>query len=70
MFHFTGVPGNGPYPGTICLPLVRLSEEVRGLGLKEGDKASLQVVEASQHGAAQYNVSFIISNEGRRSRQP
>ncbi|KAK4466364.1 hypothetical protein QBC42DRAFT_343154 [Cladorrhinum samala] len=66
VFHFTGVPGNNPYPGTICLPFVRLSEEVRRLGLKEGDKASLQVVEASAHGAAQYNCADIIFTEDMR----
>ncbi|KAK4165597.1 hypothetical protein QBC43DRAFT_173589, partial [Cladorrhinum sp. PSN259] len=61
MFHFTG-PTENPYPGTICLPQVTLTEDVRAR-VKNGDKASIQVVEASKHGAAQYNCADIVFTE-------
>ena len=48
-------PTKGPYPGTICLPQVPLPQ---GVNPKPGDKATIQVVELAQHGAALFSVSF------------
>ncbi|KAK3991444.1 hypothetical protein QBC44DRAFT_214059, partial [Cladorrhinum sp. PSN332] len=62
MFHFTGPAGDNPYPGSICLPQVTLTPDVRAR-VKNGDRASIQVVEASKHGAAQYNCADIIFTE-------
>ena len=51
-------PSNSPYPGTVCLPQVPLPKDVK---VKAGDKATIQVVELAQHGAALYSVcSFDI----------
>lgn len=47
-------PSNNPYPGTVCLPQVPLPA---GATVKAGDKATIQVVELAQHGAALYSVS-------------
>lgn len=51
-------PSNSPYPGTVCLPQVPLPANVK---VKAGDKATIQVVELAQHGAALYSVSFPSS---------
>ncbi|KAL6900084.1 hypothetical protein GGI43DRAFT_56569 [Trichoderma evansii] len=48
-------PSNNPYPGTVCLPQVPLPV---GATVKAGDKATIQVVELAQHGAALYSVSL------------
>lgn len=52
VFHITG-PSDDPYPGTICLPQVPLPS---GVSVNVGDHATIQVVEAAQHGAALFNV--------------
>ena len=54
MFGITG-PNNSAYPGSICMPQVPLPANYTP---KIGDNATIQVVEAAQHGAALYNVSF------------
>lgn len=51
-------PSNSPYPGTLCLPQVPLPA---GTKVKEGDLATIQVVELAQHGAALYSVSRASS---------
>lgn len=53
-FQITG-PTDNPYPGTICLPQVPLPP---GTKVNVGDHATIQVVEAAQHGAALFNVCF------------
>ena len=55
VFHITG-PSNNPYPGTFCLPKVSLPA---GVSPKNGDLASIQVIEVAKHGASQYNVRVI-----------
>ena len=47
-------PTNNPYPGTICLPQIPLPANAT---VKAGDKATIQLVELAQHGAALYSVS-------------
>ncbi|PTB44857.1 hypothetical protein M441DRAFT_42998 [Trichoderma asperellum CBS 433.97] len=53
-------PSNNPYPGTVCLPQVPLPV---GANVKAGDKATIQVVELAQHGAALYSCVDIIFAE-------
>ena len=48
-------PTNNPYPGTVCLPKLTLPEEVRSR-VKNGDLATIQVVEAAKHGAGMFTV--------------
>ncbi len=50
-------PADHPYSGGVCLPQVPLPE---GLEVKVGDHATIQVVEAAQHGAALYSVSSVF----------
>jgi hypothetical protein len=52
VFQIQG-PSNVNYPGTICLPQVPLPP---GVTPKIGDNATIQVIEAAQHGASLYNV--------------
>lgn len=54
-FEIVG-PDNDPYPGTICLPQVKLPA---GIEVSPGDNATIQVVELAQHGAALYNVCLV-----------
>ncbi|KAL1894475.1 hypothetical protein Cpir12675_003652 [Ceratocystis pirilliformis] len=44
-------PSNTPYPGTVCFPQVPMPINIT---VKAGDKATIQVVEQAQHGAALY----------------
>ncbi|UKZ74449.1 hypothetical protein TrVFT333_002118 [Trichoderma virens FT-333] len=53
-------PTNNPYPGTVCLPQVPLPA---GANVSAGDKATIQVVELAQHGAALYSCVDIIFAE-------
>lgn len=46
-------PSNSPYPGTFCMPQVPLPANIT---VNVGDLATIQVIEAAQHGAALYNV--------------
>lgn len=48
-------PSNGPYPGTLCLPDVKVPSD---LGVKAGDNASIQIVELATHGASLFAVSL------------
>jgi hypothetical protein len=59
MFQLLG-PSNGAYPGTVCLPQVPLPVNA---SVKAGDKATIQVVELAQHGAALYSCVDIIFAE-------
>ncbi|KAJ5104944.1 hypothetical protein NUU61_002291 [Penicillium alfredii] len=54
-FQISG-PSNEPYPGTFCLPQVPLPAN---LSVSPGDFATIQVVEAAQHGAALFNCVDI-----------
>jgi hypothetical protein len=54
LFELTG-PSDRPYPGTVCLPQVPLPA---GVVPKNGDRASIQIVQAAKHGAALYSVCF------------
>ena len=47
-------PSNGPYPGTLCLPDVKVPSN---LGIKAGDNATIQIVELATHGASLFAVS-------------
>ena len=58
MFGITG-PDNFLYNGSICLPQVPLPANYTAV---IGQNATIQVVEAAQHGAALYNVSFALSS--------
>lgn len=49
-------PGKNPYPGTFCLPQVSVPT---GFEFKEGDNATIQLVELAVHGAALYSVCFF-----------
>ncbi|KAH6607044.1 hypothetical protein Trco_003357 [Trichoderma cornu-damae] len=53
-------PTNNPFPGTVCLPQVPLPA---GANVSAGDKATIQVVELAQHGAALYSCVDIIFAE-------
>jgi hypothetical protein len=55
-FQIVG-PSRDPYPGTVCLPQVPLPANTT---VKAGDKATIQIIETAVHGAALYNVSFIL----------
>ncbi|KAK1966780.1 hypothetical protein LY78DRAFT_692528 [Colletotrichum sublineola] len=55
-FLLTG-PTNEEYEGTFCLPKVPIPE---GVVLKEGDMASIQVVQAAQHGATLFSCVDVI----------
>ena len=52
VFEIVG-PNNDYYNGSICLPQVPLPVNYTA---KVGTNATIQVVEAAQHGAALYNV--------------
>ncbi|KAF5498013.1 Uncharacterized protein CGCS363_v008570 [Colletotrichum siamense] len=56
MFHLTG-PTNEAYDGTVCLPHVPLPRSVEP---KEGDLATIQVVQAARHGGALFSCVDII----------
>lgn len=56
VFQITG-PTKQPYPGTICLPQVPLPANYSAV---LGGNATIQVVETAVHGAALYNVSFVL----------
>ncbi|KAH8883477.1 hypothetical protein GQ53DRAFT_752957 [Thozetella sp. PMI_491] len=56
MFEVQG-PTDDPYPGTFCLPQVPLPA---GQTPKDGDLATIQVVEAAKHGAALFSCVDII----------
>jgi capsular polysaccharide biosynthesis protein len=56
-FEIVG-PDNDPYPGTICIPQVKLPA---GIEVQVGDNATIQVIELAQHGAALYNASHALS---------
>lgn len=53
MFGITG-PDNLRYNGSICLPQVPLPANYTAV---IGRNATIQIIEAAQHGAALYNVS-------------
>ena len=53
MFGITG-PTNLLYPGSICLPQVPLPANYTAV---IGNNATIQIIEAAQHGAALMNVS-------------
>jgi len=46
-------PSNNPYPGTLCLPSIGLPE---GVTPRNGDLASIQIVQVQAHGGALYSV--------------
>lgn len=50
-------PFNQTGNGTFCFPTVRLPA---GVEVKEGDKATLQIVQLSERGSALYNVGSEI----------
>ncbi|KKK16900.1 hypothetical protein P175DRAFT_0426223 [Aspergillus ochraceoroseus IBT 24754] len=54
-FEIVG-PDNNPYPGTVCIPQVGLPADIT---VNVGDNATIQVIEAAQHGAALYNCVDI-----------
>ncbi|KAI8201526.1 hypothetical protein K4K52_007133 [Colletotrichum sp. SAR 10_76] len=56
MFHLTG-PTNDAYDGTVCLPHVPLPRSVEP---REGDLATIQVVQAARHGGALFSCVDII----------
>lgn len=55
MFGITG-PTNQLYNGSFCMPQVPLPANFTAV---IGQNATIQVVEAAQHGAALYNVSLV-----------
>ncbi|KAK3942877.1 hypothetical protein QBC46DRAFT_378999 [Diplogelasinospora grovesii] len=57
MFEVTGPAGDNPYPGQFCVPSVPLPQ---GVSPKNGDLASIQVVELAKHGAGMYSCVDII----------
>jgi hypothetical protein len=56
VFQITG-PSNQQYDGTFCLPQVPLPANYTP---QVGDNATIQIIEAAQHGAALYNVSSTV----------
>lgn len=46
-------PSDNPYPGTVCIPQVPLPVNA---SVQPGDKATIQLVELAQHGAALFSV--------------
>ncbi|GKT45829.1 uncharacterized protein ColSpa_06010 [Colletotrichum spaethianum] len=64
-FLLTG-PTNEEYEGTFCLPKVPIP---KGATLREGDMASIQVVQAAQHGATLFSIGAPRPfNQGDRHR--
>jgi len=59
VFQIAG-PSNVEYPGTFCLPQVPLPANFTP---SVGDNATIQVIEAAQHGAALYNCVDITFAE-------
>ena len=57
VFQMVG-PTNGQFDGGFCLPQVPLPV---GYHAKVGDNATIQVVEAAQHGAALYSVGSLAA---------
>ncbi|KAL0475000.1 hypothetical protein QR685DRAFT_432380 [Neurospora intermedia] len=58
-------PGKNPYPGTFCLPQVSTPA---GFEFKEGDNATIQLVELAIHGAALYScvdITFVPPGDPR-----
>ena len=55
-FQING-PSNEPYPGTVCLPQVPLPANI---SVSPGDHATIQLVETAKHGAALYNVCYML----------
>jgi len=66
VFQIVG-PTNNPYPGTVCFPQVQVPTT---LGVKVGDKATIQIVEIAQHGAALFSCADIIFAEPGDKRIP
>ncbi|KAL2109758.1 hypothetical protein VUR80DRAFT_2053 [Thermomyces stellatus] len=60
-------PSNGPYPGTLCLPEVKVPSN---LGVKAGDNATIQIVELATHGASLFACSDITFVEPGDDRLP
>jgi hypothetical protein len=63
-FGITG-PSKNPYPGTICLPQVALP---KGLEVRAGENATIQVVELALHGAALFScvdITFVEPGDSR-----
>lgn len=61
VFQIIG-PSNGAYPGTVCLPQVPLPVNA---SVSAGDKATIQIIEIAQHGAALYScVDIIFADPG------
>ena len=63
VFSIVG-PTNTAYNGSFCLPQVPLPANYTAV---IGNNATIQVIEAAQHGAALYNVSrlaFLIPSRG------
>ncbi|TLD33085.1 hypothetical protein PspLS_01128 [Pyricularia sp. CBS 133598] len=56
VFRVRGPAGDNPFPGTFCLPHLPLPA---GLGLKAGDKASIQAVQTHVHGAPAYSCADV-----------
>ncbi|TLD15569.1 uncharacterized protein PgNI_00600 [Pyricularia grisea] len=56
VFRIRGPAGDNPFPGTFCIPHLPLPE---GLGLKAGDKASIQAVQTHIHGAPAYSCADV-----------
>ncbi|KAH8844086.1 hypothetical protein MCOR27_008561 [Pyricularia oryzae] len=56
VFRVRGPVGDNPFPGTFCLPYLPLPA---GLGLKAGDRASIQAVQTHVHGAPAYSCADV-----------
>ena len=63
VFQIAG-PSNNQFDGSFCLPQVPLPANFTA---KVGDNATIQVVEAAQHGAALYSVSSGRTHRYERS---
>lgn len=55
VFQITG-PTNNPYPGTVCIPHLPLPPNIT---VNVGDHATIQLIEAAQHGAGLFNCVDI-----------
>jgi hypothetical protein len=66
VFQIVG-PTNNPFPGTVCFPQVSLPANT---SVKAGQKATIQIVELAQHGAALYSCADIIFAEPGDKRIP
>ena len=55
VFEITG-PNDRPYPGGVCLPKVPLPN---GVQPKDGDLATIQIIQTQKHGASLYSVSYL-----------